>query len=251
MTPPVRPFRIIPCNEWGAQPPRHAISDAGVFNKALFHHTAGHHPELDHAPGESYGEAVAYARAIQFDHLRRDNNTWADTGNNFLVSRAGYIFEGRHRSLELLGRGHCPVSAHCPGQNDQPGVEIEHYGNELMTPLQLDAAVWLFTKICREGSFGSEMIFGHRDFWATACPGPLYAQLPAFRRVVGKELEPHPRPAGRYRTPPWFVNWAEWWLHGADPDTKPAGVPATIPPRAFKELDKIGQLYISKQGGQQ
>jgi len=44
--------RIITCEEWGAVPPNGSIVSAGRPTKIIFHHTAGHHPELDHKPTE-------------------------------------------------------------------------------------------------------------------------------------------------------------------------------------------------------
>lgn len=243
MTPPVHPFRVIPCNEWGALPPRHPIVDAGVYDKAIFHHTSGHHPEFQPpSSGESYAEAEAYARAVQHSHFQRD---WADTGNNFLVTRNGYIFEGRHRSLELLGRGHCPVSAHCVGQNGNPGVEFEHVDPEDMTPVQYAAGVWLFSRILSLNNLKPARIYGHKDFNATSCPSALYADLPDFRADVAAALKPKPAP---YITPRWFVPWAEWWLAGADPDKRPAGIPEKIAKKHFLKLDRLGELYLEKGG---
>src|SRR5205814_3302211 len=109
---------------------------------------------------------------------------------NFLVTRSGFIFEGRHRSFEQISNHKMVVSAHCPGQNEQPGVEIEHNGTEPMTPIQHDAAVWLFAWIHRSCTIAATHIYGHRDFYATACPGALYAGLPQFRLDVAKELKP-------------------------------------------------------------
>ena len=184
-----KPFRVIPCAEWGARTPRSGILP--VYHKpsrALFHHTAGH--SIAGASGETYAEAAAYVRSIQNYHM--DSNGWVDTGQNFTVTRNGYIFEGRHRSLEMVGKGKMVVSAHCPNQNDQPGVEIEHVDPEGMTPIQREAAVWLFAWLCKVGVFPATHIYGHRDFYATACPGALYAGLPQFRVDVAKALKPRP-----------------------------------------------------------
>jgi hypothetical protein len=189
-----KPFRVIPCTEWGAHAPRAPIQ---LVNRkpvrALFHHTAGHHAELDgdHST-ESYRESVGYAKAIQNYHM--NGNGWNDSGHNFLVTRSGYIFEGRHRSLEMVARGKMVVSAHCPGQNEQPGVEIEHNGSEPMTAIQNEAAVWLFAWLCQVGGFPASSIAGHRDFYATACPGALYPGLPQFRNAVGRALAPPSAP---------------------------------------------------------
>src|SRR4051812_3185372 len=156
--------RVIPCSEWGARPPRHAIQAAGQPDKVIFHHTAGHWSELDHVAGESYAEAVNYVRSVQNYHM--DGHGWADTGQNFTVCRNGLIFEGRHGSLEAVGKGKMVVSAHCPGQNDQPGVEIEHKDDEPMTAPQYESAVWAFGWICNSCEISPRRIRGHRDYFA-------------------------------------------------------------------------------------
>lgn len=194
------PFRTIPCSAWGARPARSAIVSAGRFNRAIFHHTAGHHAEISNPQDESYEEAVRYARAVQNYHM--DHNGWNDSGHNYLVARNGYIFEGRHRTVELVAKGQCPVSAHCVGQNGNPGIEHEHLGNEPMTDIQYRASVWLFAMLCRKGGFQPSQIFGHRDFNSTSCPSDvLYHDLPQFRKDVAKALappKPPPAPADKY-----------------------------------------------------
>lgn len=187
-----KPFRIIPCEEWHARPPKQRIALVGKPNKALFHHTAGHVPNL--SAGETYGEACAYARVIQNIHMAKGGlgapDGGIDSGHNFLVTRGGYILEGRHGSISAVQAGKMVASAHCPNENDQPGVEIEHNGSEKMTPIQRAAAVWLFAWICEHDHIDAKHIFGHKDFYATACPGVLYAQLPAFRNSVAAALKP-------------------------------------------------------------
>jgi len=185
-------FRIIPCAEWGAKPPSHSIVPAGRPSRIIFHHTAGHHPELDHQPGETLAEAVAYARAIQHSHMSPSSTDpskpWADTGNNFLVTRAGFVFEGRHGSLAAIKAGRMVVSAHCPTQNSQPGIEHEQMDAEPLTPIQWQASVWLHAWICSKTGIKPAEIHGHREFHATECPGALFADLPRFRKDVAEAL---------------------------------------------------------------
>jgi hypothetical protein len=97
-------------------------------------------------------------------------------------------------------KGKMVASAHCPNENDQPGVEIEHNGNEAMTPIQREAAVWLFAWICKCGVIPATHIYGHRDFYATSCPGVLYARLPQFRVDVAAALKPPepPKPTTKH-----------------------------------------------------
>lgn len=187
-----RPFRVISCEQWGARPPKTGtLPIVKRPNKAIFHHTAGHSVAGD--SGETYAQAVAYVKSIQNFHMDDPDHLWNDTGQNFTVTRNGYIFEGRHGSLARVRRGQMVVSAHCPRQNDQPGVEIEHMDPEPMTPIQREAAVWLFAWICKCCTFPATHIYGHRDYYSTACPGALYAGLPQFRLDVAKQLKPSKR----------------------------------------------------------
>src|SRR4051812_29553935 len=135
-------FRIIPTAEWGAAPAKQGITSAGRPHEIIFHHTAGHHQELDHTPTETLAEAKGYARSIQHDHMHR-SPPFIDSGHNFLVTRSGHILEGRHGSLAAVNSGRMVVSAHCVGHNEQPGIEHEHIGNEKMTKKQRRASVWL------------------------------------------------------------------------------------------------------------
>lgn len=189
-----KPFRVIPCQEWKARPPKGRITLTNAKPvRSIFHHTAGHHPELDGKHNTvTYEESCAYARSIQNFHM--DKNGWNDTGQNFLVTRGGYILEGRHHSFDQIQRGKMVVSAHCPNENTQPGIEIEHIDPEPMTQIQYDAAVWLFAWIAKSCAFPGKSIDGHRDHYATACPGSLYAHLPQFRKDVAAALKPKPIP---------------------------------------------------------
>jgi len=203
------PFRVIPCDEWGAAKPNGMINRVGKPATSIFHHTAGHVPNL--GAGERYDEACAYARSIQKYHMGQG---WVDSGHNFLITRGGYILEGRHGSLDSIRKGLMVQSAHCPGQNDQPGVEHEHNGSEKMTPIQREASVWLHALICEECGIRPEVIAQpHRKFFATSCPANLANALPALRRDVAGELKkPDPNDGAWYdkfgpkQKPPWFFS---------------------------------------------
>jgi N-acetylmuramoyl-L-alanine amidase len=179
-------FRIIPTNEWGAAPPKQAITPAGTPHEIVFHHTAGHHQELDHKPTESLAEAKGYARSIQQSHFSRG---FIDTGQNFLVTRSGHILEGRHGSLAAINSGHMVVSAHCVGHNKSPGIEHEHIGSEKMTKRQRQASVWLHAHICRKTGINPSEIHGHREFNPTECPSNVFFRgLAGFKNDVRQRL---------------------------------------------------------------
>lgn len=180
------PFRVVPCAQWGAAPPKGAISRVGKPARTIFHHTASHVPNL--SAGETFEEACAYARAIQQAHFR---NGWIDSGHNFLVTRGGFILEGRHRSLGSVKAGRMVDSAHCPGQNDQPGVEHEQVDPEKLTPIQREASIWLHAWICEKCEvLPRNAAQPHRRYFATDCPGSLTAMLPAFRKDIAAALQP-------------------------------------------------------------
>jgi hypothetical protein len=180
-------FRIVPCTEWGAVAPTGPITRVGRPSKIIFHHTDGHHPELDHKPGDTLEEAMAFARAIQHDHMHR-HPAFIDSGHNFLVTRSGHLLEGRHGSLAAIKDGVMVQSAHCIGQNTHPGIEHEHVNPEGMTPIQRQASLFLHEFICRHTGIDPRAIHGHREFNATECPGALKPDLARFRDELARRL---------------------------------------------------------------
>jgi hypothetical protein len=182
---PAGSFRIVPTAEWGAAPARHPTTRAGRPHKIIFHHTEGHHPELDHVPGDSLDEAKAFARQIQQGHFERG---FSDSGHNFLVTRSGHILEGRHGSIAAIDDGVMVVSAHTVGQNGQPGIEHEHIGPEAMTAVQREASLSLHEHICRRTGIDPSQIHGHKEFNNTDCPGVLFADIDGFRKALAKRL---------------------------------------------------------------
>jgi hypothetical protein len=163
---------IITCASWGASPARGRIQLAGRPLRALVHHTDGHHREVAGPADESRAEAVRYVRDIQAFHMGPSRG-WMDTGQNFTITRNGLIFEGRHGSLAALRLGRMVVSAHCPGENDQPGVEHEHVPGEALTDAQARASVWLYAWIVDRCGMRPTQLYGHRAFYATSCPDNL------------------------------------------------------------------------------
>jgi len=167
-------LRVITAAEWGAVAPARAIPRVGRPDKIIFHHTDGH------APGPTLADAKAYARSIQHDHMHR-NPPFIDSGHNFLVTRSGFILEGRHGSLKAIEDGVMVNSAHAPGANHDPGIEHEHKGSEQMTPAQRAASLDLHEFICRKTGISPEQVLPHRQFTGTECPGALLPELPRFR----------------------------------------------------------------------
>lgn len=183
----LEPPPIIDCPGWGARPNSAIVP---IWNqrpvRIIVHHTAT--PNVTDLSREA---ADGLARAIQNFHM--DRRGWLDTGQNFTISRGGFVLEGRHRSLEVLRLGRQQVEgAHCTGQNIV-AVGIENEGT--YSDLQPNPELWdrlreLCAHICRQYEIPPTEIFGHRDFKNTACPGDVFhGMLPLLRTEVAGLLD--------------------------------------------------------------
>lgn len=177
---------------WGADAPQCGSSYCTTTHMAV-HHTAS---SADYAVA-TWSQAAANVKAIQAYHMY--TNGWCDVGYNYLVTKQGWIFEGRaggdnvngahdgfncgSMGVAVLGYFHTPV-------NNAPTVAL---GNALA-----DLGAWKFDQqgIAPYGSswyagYGGTMtnVYGHRDVKATACPGDLlYATLGALRDAIAARL---------------------------------------------------------------
>jgi hypothetical protein len=177
---------IASCATWGARSPSSPVSVISSSpDKILIHHTAS-------TNSTDYSQAHAYALARQIQGWHMNDNGWSDSGQHFTISRGGYVMEGRHSSLARLQAGSgMVVGAHCPGQNDKAiGIENEGLYTTATPPAALyNRLVQFCAYICDQYNIGASKIYGHRDYFATACPGDvLYAKLPQLRSDVAAAL---------------------------------------------------------------
>jgi hypothetical protein len=170
---------IITCPEWKAAPPKTEPTWCGQANRIIFHHTAGHHPEISVPSTESPAEAVAYAKQIQHYHMTV--NGWIDSGHNFLICRNGLILQGRWRTVSAIEQRKMVISAHCPGQNDQIGIEHEHLSGEQMPEEQQQASARLTAWIADQYGLTEVLdVEPHRKYFATDCPDVLVDYIPGI-----------------------------------------------------------------------
>ena len=159
------------------KPKSEPVWTKGPSTRFIIHHTAGHHPELGDAANESVAESIAYAKAIQRLHMLV--NGWNDSGHNFLVCRNGWVLQGRWRTVTAIQHQRMVVSAHCPSQNTQVGIEHEHVGTEPLTERQFEASCRLQAWVCRCYGLNETLdTRGHREFFSTACPANLQETIP-------------------------------------------------------------------------
>ncbi|GAA4912445.1 N-acetylmuramoyl-L-alanine amidase [Stackebrandtia albiflava] len=178
---------IIGCAGWGARRPTSPVDIVGHRpSKIIVHHTV-----TANTSDRSKAQAKRHARQVQNIHM--NSNGWRDTGYLFLVSRGGFITEGRHRSLEMLRGGRRFVEgAHTSGHNTTGfGVALEG-SYHLSAPVpdrQWRALVHLCAFACQKYGIAPRKIYGHRDFGATACPGDrMYRRLADLREAVRRRL---------------------------------------------------------------
>jgi hypothetical protein len=173
---------IITCPQWGARKPKAGLEIVPASKRIIFHHTAGHHREVSNPQNESRGEAIDYARAIQIQHMKQG---WTDSGHNFLVCRNGLILQGRWLTVHSIEAKHMVRSAHCPGQNDQIGIEHEHLGHEPMTARQIEASARLMAWIADQ--YGRKTVLPvdpHSKYYATECPANLKSNIAKIKSVA-------------------------------------------------------------------
>lgn len=152
---------IVSRAEWGATPWDGTPNSVALSQRTeFFVHYDGGNPI-------TY-TGVQVPRAIERAHL---NQGWSGIGYNFVVDQAGTIYEGRGWGLQ---------GAHCPGHNISGlGVQIAIGGDQQPSAAALAACRALYDEACeRTGRTLAKM--GHKDGYATACPGThLYAWVQA------------------------------------------------------------------------
>lgn len=167
---------------WGARPPQAPIRTLQYRpSKIIVHHTVS-------ANTTDFSRAQAHSHAHWVQDLHMDKNGWADTGYHFLVSRGGWITEGRHGSLLALAGGTTfPLGTHTSGQNSYAiGIANEgaYHDGAVPTTAQWEVLVTLCAYTCSRYGIPSAQIYGHKDFGTTLCPGVLHDMLPRLRQEV-------------------------------------------------------------------
>ncbi|AVH97623.1 N-acetylmuramoyl-L-alanine amidase [Streptomyces sp. WAC00288] len=185
---------------WGADeslvqdPPSYLNEVDAVF----VHHTAG-------TNDYTCADSPAVIRAILTYHVR--TNGWNDVGYNFFVDKCGTVFEGRAGGVDrpvlgahtygfnsyssgvsLLGdyeNGGTPTAAARQAIADLAAWKLGLHGVDPEAEVALTAAA--DTGVWKKGQVATlNTISGHRDGYATLCPGAtLYSALPGIRTTAG------------------------------------------------------------------
>ncbi|GGK24838.1 hypothetical protein GCM10011583_66140 [Streptomyces camponoticapitis] len=117
----------------------------------------------------THDKCAAYVRSLQNSHM--DGNGWSDIGYSFVVCTHGYSFEGRGLKRRNSANGNTSL-------NDQDYAVCALVGSSGLTQPtdpQLNG-IRDTIEYCREKGPAGDWLGGHRDGYATTCPGgPLYA----------------------------------------------------------------------------
>ncbi|QOV40129.1 peptidoglycan-binding domain-containing protein [Streptomyces ferrugineus] len=167
-------IKIISRATWGAKPWNGAPATVSLSKRTEFfvHYDGG-------TPITRTGYAIM--RAIEAGHI---NQGWSGVGYNFVIDQAGNIYEGRGWTLQ---------GAHCPNHNISGiGVQIAIGGDQAPSAKALAACRALYEEACRKtGRTLAKR--GHRDGFATACPGTrLYTWVQAGMPAGDYDAAPDP-----------------------------------------------------------
>ncbi|NHU86077.1 N-acetylmuramoyl-L-alanine amidase [Kocuria sp. JC486] len=181
----IAPPSIISTATWGAKPAKRALTTL----KHRPTYLVIHHMDSANTSDFSVGAAHSIARQVQSWHFARG---WADSGQQFSISRGGHALEGRHGSLRALQSGTSFIlGAHVANNNSKAvGIECEgRYGTELPPQKLYATLVHLATYICQQYGIPVANIVPHRHFSDTSCCGDAFvAALPTLRSDVSKSL---------------------------------------------------------------
>ncbi|MEU6345188.1 N-acetylmuramoyl-L-alanine amidase [Streptomyces sp. NPDC046977] len=166
------------------------------------HHAATYDPKT-HSGDYNCSDSPSIIRGIYAYHLQMKPEPWRDIGYNFLVDKCGTIYEGRYGGVDRA-----VVGAQTEGYNTgTAGIAVLGYyqtDKTVTKPTVISSAMlgsvsalaaWKlgFANIPPNPSTKTQIvngkaffpISGHRDGYATECPGEdLYAKLPTIRQYA-------------------------------------------------------------------
>lgn len=159
-------MKLVSRAQWGAR-------DYRLPNGATLYSGSRRGVKL-HYLGSAYSDRAHdlcddYVRQIQAQHM--DGNGWSDIGYSFVVCTHGYVYEGRG----LRRRNSANGSTTLNNQDYAIVLLVGSSGLTKPTDAQLHGARDAIEYCRKEGPAGT-WLGGHRDGYATSCPGdPIYA----------------------------------------------------------------------------
>ncbi|WHM36323.1 peptidoglycan-binding protein [Streptomyces sp. BPTC-684] len=195
-------MQFVSRTQWGARPSRYSLVYIASTRGVKIHYEGTPVPSSLARP-ENHTACAGRVRAIQASHLANPEEDYSDIAYTAMVCPHGYVYEGRGAHKKTAANGNQPLNA----AHYAVCAMVGSSGLTQPTDAQLgglrDAIEWLRTS----GGAGSE-ILGHRDGYATDCPGPaLYAWVqrgaprPGGTGTPTPKYEPFPGAAFFQRLP--------------------------------------------------
>lgn len=142
------------------------------------------HYEGTSVPVQDHSHCKAHWTSVRNSHLANRKENYSDVAYNFAVCRHGAVLEGRGLGRRTGANGNQTLNA-----NHDAVVVLYGTNDKSVSPEVIDGLKWVI-RYLREHSTGLE-IKGHRDGYATACPGdPLYALVRDGSLEPGKATAP-------------------------------------------------------------
>ncbi|WOI58596.1 peptidoglycan recognition protein family protein [Streptomyces fradiae] len=154
-------MRLVSRAQWGARAyrlPSGGTLYAGARRGVKIHYLGTAYADRPHE------QCAAYVRQIQAQHM--DGNGWSDIGYSFAVCTHGYVYEGRG----LRRRNSANGSTSLNNQDYAVLAMVGSSGLTVPTSAQLHGLRDAIDHCRREGPAGP-WLGGHRDGYATSCPG--------------------------------------------------------------------------------
>jgi hypothetical protein len=137
------------------------------------------HYEGTHVSCETHADCVALVKQIRKSHLANTAENYSDIAYNLLVCQHGYVFEGRGKRKRTGANGNQDLNRAHYAIMGLLGNSGDTKPSEAMVEGLKDGIAYM-----RSHGAGKE-IKGHRDGYATLCPGE-----PLYKLVTSKALEP-------------------------------------------------------------
>ncbi|MFF3310471.1 peptidoglycan-binding protein [Streptomyces sp. NPDC002952] len=167
-------MKLVTRAQWGAKPSRYDLAYIASTHGVKVHYEGAYVPK-SLAAADAHGACAGHMRDIQAAHLANTEEDYSDIAYNAVVCPHGWTFEGRGVHRKTGANGNSSLNA----KDYAVCAMVGSSGLVEPTPAQLDGLVDAIDWFQRAGAAGDEVL-GHRDGYATACPGgPLYAWVQA------------------------------------------------------------------------
>lgn len=140
--------------------------------------------------------AAAATCSAEDVHRWHKNNGWAGIGYHFFIRKDGFVYRGRPENA---------VGAHASGSNsDSIGICFEgSYDVETVMPAaQIQAGKDLVSYL--KGKYGISKVQGHRDVYATSCPGQHFPFAEISGVASGGSATSVPAASGSLKVDGWW-----------------------------------------------